>query len=164
MLYKQLDDSETVLLWLFMLSIPMRTIRYAPKQVSRNILKVAGMLTRRLKISMNVQHLQKAEMLIRLHWIYCHITGCWKTVRPTISRLTILLMKHWLSLPTTILIQWWTDTRKAVCFYRNRHHLFFTNLAIRKGWDWWIRAVLSKKTESVSLKYWNHWRMTEIPH
>lgn len=29
-----------------------------------------------------------------------------KTVRPTISRLTILLMKHWLSLPTTILIQW----------------------------------------------------------
>lgn len=68
--------SEMVLLWLFMLSIPMRTIRYAPKQVSRNILKVAGMLTRRLKISMNVQHLRKAEMLIRLHWIYCHITGC----------------------------------------------------------------------------------------
>lgn len=113
-----------VLLWLFMLSMPMRTIRYAPKQASRNISKVAGMLTRLLKIFMNVQHLQKAEMLIRLHWIYCHITGCWKTVRPTISRLTILLMKHWLSLPTTILIQWWTDTRKAVCFYRNRHHLF----------------------------------------
>ena len=59
-----------------LLSIPMKTIRYAPKQVSRNILKVAGMLTRRLKISMNVQHLRKAEMLIRLHWIYCHITGC----------------------------------------------------------------------------------------
>lgn len=29
-----------------------------------------------IKIFMNVQHLQKAEMLIRLHWIYCHITGC----------------------------------------------------------------------------------------
>lgn len=65
-----------VLLWLFMLSMPMRTIRYAPKQASRNISKVAGMLTRLLKIFMNVQHLQKAEMLIRLHWIYCHITGC----------------------------------------------------------------------------------------
>ncbi len=50
---------------------PIRT-----KQVSRNISKVAGMLTRLLKTSMNVQHLQKAEMLIRLHWIYCHITGC----------------------------------------------------------------------------------------
>lgn len=62
--------------WLFMLSMPMRTIRYAPKQASRNISKVAGMLTRLLKIFMNVQHLQKVEMLIRLHWIYCHITGC----------------------------------------------------------------------------------------